>query len=509
MKQLIVMILIIRFSNCLFSQNKYDYVWDTGYSFTKPWGFQLNFNNGKVRIDTFRREYEFLETVASISDSTGKFQFSTNGCKVFNKNFSTMENGDSLNLVSPLFNSCIITESGEVIQQGALILPVPNSKDSLFALFRTEVNGIIVPQQNLLPKNLYYSLINMKANAGLGKVVVKNRIIVNDTLDGGNISAVKHSNGRDWWVITRKFMSNRFFTFRFSASQIDSSFTQVVGEPTLNLTQGGGRAVFSSNGLLYAYFAGLNHLMLYDFDRQGGKLSNFRRVIIPTELNGSELLFSSISISPNSRFLYIFATKEVIQVDLQAMDIPSSIIQVAKYDPIVAPFAFPTNSELGPDCKIYFTSTNGIQIFGYIRYPDRKGIACQVVQAGIKLPYNVAIVGGMPNNPNYRLGVIPTHPCDSTIDFRVPTKETFTKIDVNVFPNPSTGNVTLDWDDGINTEGGIIRVFNMLGQMVFQQTIPSIDTRVQLELNVPSGVYHIRMNFKENKVFQGRVLITK
>jgi hypothetical protein len=136
-------------------------------------------------------------------------------------------------------------------------------------------------------------------------------------------------------------------------------------------------------------------------------------------------------------------------------------------------------------------------------------VACQVMQGAIKTPNTTAISGGLPNNPNYRLGVTPTYPCDSTIDFRVPTKESFTKIDVNVFPNPSTGSVTLDWDDGINTEGGSIRVFNMLGQLVFQQTIPSVDMRAQLELNVPSGVYHIRMNFKENKVFQGRVLIAK
>ena len=509
--KIIIIIILLLFLNEFVSnaQNKYDYTWDTGYSYNKPWGFQLNFNNGKVKIDTFRRTYEFLETVASISDSTGKFQFSTNGCKVFNKNYMTMENGDSLNLTIPPFNSCSYTNRGEVIQQGSLILPVPNSKDSLFALFRSELDEVIVPQQNLLPKNLYYSLINMKANSELGKVVVKNRIIVNDTLDGGNISAVKHSNGRDWWVMTRKFISNRFFTFKFSASQIDSSFIQSIGEPTLNLTQGGGRAIFSPNGLLYAYFTGKNHLMLYDFNRETGKLNNFRRIIVPTELIDSNLILSSISISPNSQFLYIFAIKEVIQIDLQATDIQSGIIQVAKHDPIVAPFAFPTNSQLGPDCKIYFTSTNGLQILGYIRYPDRKGIACQVVQAGIKLPYNVAIVGGLPNNPNYRLGVTPTHPCDSTIDFRVPTKETYSKIDVNVFPNPSTGNVTLDWDDGINTEGGIVRVFNMLGQMVFQQKIPAIDTRAQLELNVPSGVYQIRINFKEHKVFQGKVLIVK
>jgi hypothetical protein len=249
--------------------------------------------------------------------------------------------------------------------------------------------------------------------------------------------------------------------------------------------------------------------MLYSFDRMSGKLSNFRRINIPSELSVSDLLFSGVAFSPNSKYLYIFAVTQIFQVDTEASDIQSNILEVARYDELTARFAYPTGGRLAPDCKIYFTSNTGVPYFGYIRYPDRKGTACQVLQGAIKTPYTSAIVGGLPNNPNYRLGVIPTHPCDSTIDFRVPTKETFTKIDVNVFPNPSTGNVTLDWDDGINIEGGIVRVFNMLGQLVFQQQIPSNDTRAQLELNVPSGVYHIRMNFKENKVFQGRVLITR
>jgi hypothetical protein len=502
----------------MYTQNKYDYVWHTGYSFvrTRPdfaplFGFQLNFNNSKVKIDTMKRSYDFYETVQSTCDSVGNYLFSSNGCKIFNKKFEVMDNGDDLNQLplSNLSNACEVTSTkAEIIRNGALSLPIPDSKDTLFAFFRTEMNNGRPFEP--IPINVYYSLINMKSNNGLGKVVVKNQVIVRDTMDGGDINAVKHANGKDWWIITRKFISDTFFTFRLSSNGLDSSFKQAVGAPTTSGGQGGGDATFASNGIKYVYFtARRDQLMLYDFNRITGKLANFRRIIIPYELDPTFAFFSGTAFSANSKFLYIFTGTQIFQVDTDAADIQSTVIEVARYDASAAPYALPTGGRLAPDCKIYFTSKNGLQYFGYIRYPDRKGVACQVMQGAIKTPFTSAISGGLPNNPNYRLGVIPTHPCDSTIDFRVPTKETFTKIDVNVFPNPSTGNVTLDWDDGINTEGGIIRVFNMLGQMVFQQTIPSIDTRVQLELNVPSGVYHIRMNFKENKVFQGKVLIAK
>lgn len=520
MKKIIIIISIIRFCSPIYSQNKYDYIWHTGYSFFRGpaptnaplYGFQFNFNNGKVKADTMKRTYDFLETVQSTCDSNGNFLFSSNGCKIFNKNFEVMENGDDLNQVpqSTFSNSCIVTSfKAEIIRNGALSLPIPDSKDSLFAFFRTESNKVIAPPLNLLPLNLYYSLINMNSNNGLGKVIVKNQVIVRDTLDGGDINAVKHANGKDWWIISRKFISNSFFTFRVSSKGLDSSFTQATGEPTTIRGQYGGDAFFSPNGVKYAYFTARDQLMLYDFNRNTGKLSNFRHIIVPYELNSTDVFFSGVAFAPNSKYLYVFTTTQIFQVDTDAADIQSNILQVARYDAVAAPYAYPTGGRLAPDCKIYFTSTNGLNYFGYIRYPDRKGVACQVLQGSIKTPYTSGIVGGMPNNPNYRLGVTPTYPCDSTIDFRVPTKEAYTKIDVNVFPNPSTGNVTLDWDDGINTEGGIIRVFNVLGQMVFQQKIPAIDTRAQLELNVPSGVYQIMMNFKEHKVFQGRVLITK
>jgi Secretion system C-terminal sorting domain len=518
MKSIItITVLVMYFINPVYSQNKYDYIWHMGYRFynspSSLWfGFQLNFNKGKVKIDTMRFNYDFKETVSSTCDSSGNFLFSSNGCKIFNKNFDVMDNGDDLNQVSQssFANACIVTVlKSEIITNGVLSLPIPNSQDTLFAFFRSETNNVIAPPQNVLPLNLYYSLINMKANNGLGKVVVKNQVIVRDTLDGGDVNAVKHGNGKDWWVVSRKFRSDTFFTFRVSSNGLDSSFKQKVGEPTVIRGQYGGEAVFAPNGIKYAYFTGRDNLMLYDFNRNTGKLSNFKRILIPYELSIADLLFSGITFSANSKFLYVFTTTQIFQVNIEAADIQSNILEVARYDAVAAPYAFLTAGRLGPDCKIYFVSTNGLQYFGYIRYPDRKGVACQVMQGAIKTPNTTAISGGLPNNPNYRLGITPTYPCDSTIDFRVPTKETFTKIDVNVFPNPSTGNVTLDWDDGINTEGGIVRVFNMLGQMVFQQTIPSIETRAQLELNVPSGVYHIRMNFKENKVFQGRVLIAK
>ena len=117
MKKIITIILAVYFFSPIEAQNKYDYTWHMGYRFfrrsssTLWFGLQLNFNNGKTKIDTMKFNYDFQETVQSTSDSSGNFLFSSNGCKIFNKNFEVMDNGDDLNKVpkATLANSCIET----------------------------------------------------------------------------------------------------------------------------------------------------------------------------------------------------------------------------------------------------------------------------------------------------------------------------------------------------------------------------------------------------------------
>ena len=50
---------------------------------------------------------------------------------------------------------------------------------------------------------LYLTTIDMNLNSGKGQVTSKNVIKIQDTLNSGRITACKHGNGRDWWIIVR------------------------------------------------------------------------------------------------------------------------------------------------------------------------------------------------------------------------------------------------------------------------------------------------------------------
>ena len=171
------------------------------------------------------------------------------------------------------------------------------------------------------------------------------------------------------------------------------------------------------------------------------------------------------------------------------MDIQASRVLIGTYDGFLDPFQ--TNfwkMQLAPDCRIYMHSTSGNRSMHVIQYPDRKGLACDFQQHALKLPTNMG--QSFPNFPNYRLGVTPTYPCDSTIAFQtlVAIDEVLAeKNEVKLFPNPTTEVIHLELEKGITGE---MVLFNMVGQQVFQQYIYKNEKQYTWSLDgIDNGIY--------------------
>ncbi|GBL35095.1 hypothetical protein EMGBS15_06900, partial [Filimonas sp.] len=61
---------------------------------------------------------------------------------------------------------------------------------------------------------LTYSIVNLNENGGNGKVTSRlNYLIQGDTLSICQMSAVKHANGRDWWLIKPHYSRHLFNVF--------------------------------------------------------------------------------------------------------------------------------------------------------------------------------------------------------------------------------------------------------------------------------------------------------
>jgi hypothetical protein len=68
---------------------------------------------------------------------------------------------------------------------------------------------------------------------------------------------------------------------------------------------------------------------------------------------------------------------------------------------------------------------------------------------------------------------------------------------LQLYPNPTTGLVSLD-----NFTDGVLYVYNAMGQLILQQTTPTIDLSKQA-----NGVYHIKAyNNAQELIGIGRVV---
>ena len=60
---------------------------------------------------------------------------------------------------------------------------------------------------------LRYSIIDMRYNNGLGKTIIKNVPLINDSTTIADIALVKHSNNQDWWIVVKKFIRGSYDKF--------------------------------------------------------------------------------------------------------------------------------------------------------------------------------------------------------------------------------------------------------------------------------------------------------
>ena len=118
--------------------------------------------------------------------------------------------------------------------------------------------------------------------------------------------------------------------------------------------------------------------------------------------------------------MYVSLCDSIVQYDLYSPDIFESEVTVAKYDGFISPGPdsvqnYPTRffqMQLAPNDKIYVNIPNVVSRFLHvIDQPNEKGIACNVLQHEIQLPYFNWVK--MPNFPNYRLGALENSGCDT------------------------------------------------------------------------------------------------
>ena len=483
-------------------QSKRDYIWFLGKDQQVEPGIQgmrMDFNITPMEPQVAINGLEFDQQQMGICDEEGNLLFYTNGCAIANAQDEIMPNGDSIN-AGVFFDELWLGDCGNGYpgSQNIVTLPDPNNSLGYYAIHKTvEYKPNQDPQVSI--DHLKYSYIDMNLDDGKGDVVEKNVIFATAPFLSAYLVSISHENGRDYWIIQPEENSNIYHKYLLDETGIHLNDKQEIGPEFHFDASAGGVSRVSPDGKMYAYHNRFDQLLLYDFDRSTGQLSNLRQLSF--ELTP---IFTSIEFSSNSRFLYVMGSEELYQVDLHSEILEEGVELIDIYNGAEDPFPSTfVRSGMGPDCRIYIRPSSSTRSFHVINKPNEKGKACNFVQGAIKLP-QVTAVGSFPNHPVWR--VDEEEKCDPFLTTLFGEPVYYTR-NLHAFPNPTEGPVQIEIPDQGN---GYLYVYDMNGNPVQAAEQVSSQRNISLDLrNSPSGQYIIEYLPKDNPeriIYQSKVV---
>jgi Secretion system C-terminal sorting domain len=431
----------------------------------------------------------------------------------------------------------IIMENGNCLEGTGwydehTIIPMPGN-DSLYYIF--SIGGI-------LTSGLYYQVVNINGNNGLGSVIETNHpLIVWDEFEFDDddhlifmIKAVRHANGRDWWIVTKAGgvpvqyyddEPNVYYLFLVTSQGI-TEFTQSSIE-IRELAFPGCNIGFNQEGNRMYY--NCDNLVVLDFDRCTGEISNYQVI----DSGGFDLdkFYWSAEFSYNGKYLYAIQMPKsadfgsiyyLLQYDLQSSNPALTKDTLSIFGPEF--FTNPDTSfidvgalRLAPDNKIYTSQfyNNGYYNWPWpdsiynevnmnlsvINYPDSAYPACQFEPFSFGLG-GKRTYGGLPNNPNYNLSAIDGSPCDTLGITGLTKRQSYLKNQLNIFPNPCHNFCVLEYKPA--KKAGTILITDAQGKIIFkEENIPVTLLQHGYELNLSAfknGVYTMVLTSGEVRV---------
>ena len=323
------------------------------------------------------------EGCASICDAQGNLLFYTDGSSIWSQNHQVMPNGYAL------FGHASSTQSAIIVKKPGL--------NSIYLVFTiTQLAGI---------HGLCYSEVDMSLNQGWGDVnSIKNINLVSHACE--KITAIKHKNNVDYWIITKLFNSDAFYSYLLSETGVNpipvqSNVGITVADDFhfhsigyLRASPDGKRIACANQGIFT--------VELFDFDKTTGYLNN------PISLNNvNSMGIYGVEFSPNNKLLYVSEKNNIIQYEVTAGSAAAILNSRKKIGSDLAPLGA---IQLGPDKRIYIA--RGLRdSLGVINEPDLLGNACNYVHNGFYLAGKKSTIG----LPTFTNSVYDFTPNDETV----------------------------------------------------------------------------------------------
>jgi len=447
-------------------------------------GVGLDFKNGCTPTVLTDGKIDGFEGCATISDKvSGQLLFYTNSDTVWNRNHIAMPNGQ-------------LVRNGRTITQ-VMILEQPAS-DSIFYIVTAEVQGFS-------GEGLRLHGVNMNLNGGLGGLIFKDSVLYSSAVTE-KITAVRHANGTDIWLIAHEYNSNNFLSFLISSSGINPiPIISPIGKIHFDASSFDaiGEMKASPSGSKLSVVTGRQpNIELFDFNNLTGQLSN---PIVLLENGGYDLIGNpsglyGLSFSANSSMLYaskwnlpsLGSPGQVMQFNITSND--SALINNSRVNVFTSTSKSLYSLKLAPNRKIYVgQNVNGY--IGVIDAPDNAGLSCNYIDNGLYLNgkqsswglNNLMEYGDYCNEPTGQAEI---------------WKE---DLNIKIYPNPADNQINLEFDN-INKENFSLTIYDSRGQLVRKMTNISTDKLTIDRQNLKSGLYFIQLLSERQTVMTGKFI---
>lgn len=438
-----------------------------------------------------------VEGCAVISDANGNLLFYSDAINVWNRENNIMPNsgGDLGEGIYPFHTT---------LSQGALIVPSPADPQHIYYLFSILESGVT--------GTLVRSRIDMRLDNGKGDVIPEDKNTFMAGYLAGRLTAIPHTNGKDYWLLAHQYMSDAFLVYPVTGSGIGPADTIRIG-PVIDTRAGflkaspdGRKLACSSRGTEARSFD------LYDFDASTGQISNYVSL-------GMLRVGYGVSFSPDNTKLYLStmhsadATQPVHypemirQYDLSAGSI-EAITASGKSILYENPFTnidekqyrftdfYAPSLQLGPDGRIYCNfNANSLlcEDCGYrffvIEKPNEAGFACDINLQILRKPGGAAgISSDLPNfMQHYFNGLEPWSCLEENDGCADP--------EIVLFPNPAREYIELSMSNLCFTKYHL-RLINMSGQVLASYPVNEPDLHKVDVSNLSAGIYLVEMRFR-------------
>ena len=313
--------------------------------------------NGSMTVD---------QGCSAISNSIGAILFYTDGEKVWNQNHTIMPNGTGL------FGDQTPAQSSVVIRK-------PGSQ-TLYYIFTVQGVG--------QSGGVCYSIVDMSLSGGTGSVTVKNApLYANPCTEA--ITATKHCNGNDFWILTHDLNSANFRAHLLTSAGVSTpAIISTVGSLHSCGNAYNSTMKFSPNSRKVGVVSfGCNFNQLFDFDNSSGVVSN------PLSLQNGMQAYSCEFSGDGTKFYIADAGWSALhQWDLCAGS-PTAII-ASNYSVSTSGGSL-GNIQLALNGKIYVSKSNSTSL-GVINNPNLAGAASNYVNTGQSVSPNTSR-RGLPN----------------------------------------------------------------------------------------------------------------